>query len=302
MKPRNSMFALLAPLTLAALMTGGCDRSREATPASTTETPPVATATPPPDTAAADEARAAELAAKEQELEEREYALKQKELEQELARREQEAAAEAAAATAAAKAAKASAAKKTPVKETPAAAPSPPPPAPPSPIVVPAGTQLAIELTSDVSTKTAAVGNRVQGRLTSDVVVDGRRAAQAGASVSGVVTQVVSGSSKIGGTPTLGLAFDSLVVANGENVPISARLVQQGKSETGKDTAKIVGGAAAGAIIGHQIDHKKGSVIGGIIGGAAGTAAAQKTGSEVVLPAGTVVSVATETSFQVDVR
>jgi len=63
-----------------------------------------------------------------------------------------------------------------------------------------------------------------------------------------------------------------------------------------------VGGAAAGAIIGHQIDHKKGSVIGGIIGGAAGTAAAQKTGSEVILPAGTVVSVATETSFQVDVR
>ena len=58
-------------------------------------------------------------------------------------------------------------------------------------------------------------------------------------------------------------------------------------SDTGKDTAKILGTAAAGAIIGHQVNHKNGSVVGGILGGAAGTAVAANTGGEVSLPAGT---------------
>jgi hypothetical protein len=133
--------------------------------------------------------------------------------------------------------------------------------------------------------------------LASDLVVDGRRAAKAGATVRGSVTKVVSGSKHVGGVPTLALSFQTLV-ANGSTVTISAPYSQQGKSETGKDTAKIVGGAAAGAIIGHQIDSDKGSVIGGILGGAAGTAAAHKTGGEVTIPAGQVLTVATGSSFE----
>jgi hypothetical protein len=164
---------------------------------------------------------------------------------------------------------------------------------------VPAGTTLAVELTTPLTTKTNLVGDRVQGRLASDLVVDGRRAAKAGATVQGSVTKIVSGSKKVGGTPMIGLTFDSLVAANGATVTIAAPYSQQGKSETGKDTAKIVGGAAAGAIIGHQIDSDKGSVIGGILGGAAGTAAAHKTGGEVELPAGQVINVATGASFEV---
>jgi Glycine zipper 2TM domain len=130
-------------------------------------------------------------------------------------------------------------------------------------------------------------------------VIGGRRAAKAGASVQGSITQVVSGSKKVGGTPTLGVTFDSLVVASGASVPINAPLTQLGKSETGKDTAKIVGGAAAGAIIGHQVSHKNGAVVGGLLGGAAGTAAAHGTGGEVTLAAGQVVTVATQSSFEV---
>ena len=85
----------------------------------------------------------------------------------------------------------------------------------------------------------------------------------------------------------------------GAPIAIDAQLVQQGSSDTGKDTAKILGTAAAGAIIGHQVNHKNGSVVGGILGGAAGTAVAANTGGEVSLPAGTVVSVALGNSFQV---
>jgi hypothetical protein len=245
---------------------------------------------------AAEEAKVAELAAKEKELAERETALKQKELEAELAKRDAETAA--AAATAATKdaAAKQAAAKKaSAAKATSAAAPKAAPPA--TPILVPAGTQLAVEMITPVSTKTNKVGDSVDARLASDLVVGDRRAAKAGASVHGTITQIISGSKKVGGTATLGITFDSLV-ANGASVSINAPFTQLGKSETGKDTAKIVGGAAAGAIIGHQVSSKNGSVVGGLLGAAAGTAAAKNTGNEVTLAGGQVVTVATQSSFE----
>jgi FKBP-type peptidyl-prolyl cis-trans isomerase len=294
------LFLATAGITLALTACGRSPSATEAVAASTVAATAPADATAATDAAQIEADRAAALAAKEQELAEREAVLKQQEVEAELAKRNAENAAAAAADERARAAASAAAAKKKAAATTAAVAPAVKTVAPPQPIVVPAGTPLAIELTSDVSTKTAKVGDRVQGRLQSDLMVGDRRAASAGAPVQGAVTQVVSGSSKIGGVPTLGLEIDSLVVANGTTVPVSGQLVQQGKSDTGKDTAKILGGAAAGAIIGHQINHKNGSVVGGILGGAAGTAAAQKTGGEVVLAAGTVISVTTASAFQVD--
>ncbi len=91
--------------------------------------------------------------------------------------------------------------------------------------------------------------------------------------------------------PTLGLQFDRLELEGGKDVPVSGEITQTGKSDTGRDTAKIVGGAAAGAILGHQVKGgDKGKVIGGLLGGAIGAVAAQKTGTEVVLSEGTALS------------
>jgi hypothetical protein len=296
-QPPSRAPALLLPLSLALLAMTACGRSPQTEPAAE------ATAQPAPavaETSQAEADRAAALAAKEKEIADREAAVQQREIEQQLAQRAAEAEAEAAAARAARS--KATVVRKQPASPKPAAVaaarPASPPP-PPPPILVPAGTQLAVELTAAVSTKTAQVGNQVQGRLASDLVVGGRRAAAAGSPVQGTVTQVVSGSRKVGGTPTLGIAFDSLTVSGSAPIAINAQLVQQGTSDTGKDTAKILGTAAAGAIIGHQVNHKNGSVVGGILGGAAGTAVAANTGGEVSLPAGTVVSVALGNSFQV---
>jgi hypothetical protein len=296
--------------TLAVLAIAGCgkapapaaseataDTAATAQPADAAAAAAAATA----DAAAADAARAAELAAREKEVADREAAVKQQEIEAELARRTAESEQQAAAARAAA--AKKQAAKKAPPATVASAQPQPqskaPPPAPPPPIVVPAGTPLAIEIVSPVSTKTAVVGNAVQGRLASDLVVGGRRAAAAGSAVSGTVTSVVSGSKKIGGTPTLGITFNSLAPDSGAPIAISARLLQQGKSDTGKDTAKVLGTTAAGAIIGHQVSHKNGAVVGGILGGAGGLAIAQNTGGEVSLAAGTVVSAPLDGAVQV---
>lgn len=163
---------------------------------------------------------------------------------------------------------------------------------------MPAGTPLSITVTSAVSTKTAAVGNRIQGQLASDVVVGGRRAAAAGTPVSGVITQVVSGSKKIGGTPVLAVNFDTLDLG-GRAIAIGAPLSVQGKSDTAKDTAKVIGTGAAGAVIGHQISHKNGAIVGGILGTAGGLAIAQKTGGEVEIASGTVVNVTLTNGFEV---
>lgn len=307
-KPVHTL-ALILPLALAAAVTAGCGKTsgpaQDAADAAqpSAAQPSAATTTPPPDAAAsqAEADREAQIAAKEKELAEREAYVKQKELEAELARRDAENAAAAAAAAKTAANKSAAASRSASSAKTPAvAAATPAQPPPPPPIVVPAGTGISVALASETGTKTAKVGDPVEGRLAADLVVDGRRAAAAGAPVRGSVTKVVSGSSKVGGTPTLAIRFDSLVAASGANVVINAAYKQQGTSDTAKDTAKIVGGAAAGAIIGHQVSHKHGSVVGGVLGGAAGTAIAQGTGGEVTLPAGTVVNVTTGSAFQVD--
>ncbi|HEU0225660.1 MAG TPA: glycine zipper 2TM domain-containing protein [Steroidobacteraceae bacterium] len=218
----------------------------------------------------------AELKAKEEELARREAELALKEKEQELARREADLA----------KATSRPAAK----KPAPAPAPAPQVAAGPKQYTVPAGTSISVELPAAISSKTARVGDRVSAYLTSDLVVDGKVLARAGGLLQGSVSSVVSGSQRIGGTPELGLRFDNLTLADGNDTPVNGTVTQVAeKSDTARDTAKIVGGAAAGAVIGHQVDGDKGKIIGGLLGAAAGAAAAKKTGTEVELPAGTVL-------------
>ncbi len=252
------------------------------------ETPELASSMDASSAAASEAAatQAAELAAKEAELAEREASLAIKEREADVARREAELAAKEKAARAAPKV---TAAK--PPKQVAQTAPPAVAPVSRAPLVVPSGTQLSIELVNALSTKTATVGDRVDGRLSNDVMVDGKVALAAGTPIQGSVTEVVSGSKKIGGTPTLGIVFDQVDMGDGSTVTFRGKLDQVGKSETARDTAKIAGGAVAGAVIGHQVDGDKGKIIGGILGGAAGALAAKKTGGDVSLEAGTVMAV-----------
>lgn len=259
---------LLLPVAFAALAIAACGKK----PAEET-----AVTTDPAVQAEIDES--AELNAREEELARREAELALKEKEKELADRE-------------AALAKASAPKPAP---KPAASPSSPKPAP-TPVVagpknytVPAGTSVSVQLPAEISTKTAKVGQRFTANLSSDLVVDGKVLAKAGAPVQGSITEVISGSNSIGGKPTLGLTFDNMTFNAGDKA-ISGRVTQvAAKSDKGRDTAKIAGGAVVGGVIGHQVDSDSGKVIGAILGAAAGTAAAKKTGQEVVLPAGTVI-------------
>jgi hypothetical protein len=281
------------PLLLAvaaAFGVAGCTQNKAPAPA-TAETPTAAVASPaaaqsPAATGeAADLAqREAELARRESELVAREAALKPK---NDAGGRPKPVAKPTVTASAARAGHDAASA--------PAAAPVKP--APPAPVVVPAGTPISIALNSDITTKTARVGDPVDAHVTSAVTVDGRTAIPAGTLVRGLVSEVVSGSDRIGGTPTLGLKFDGIELQPGRTVGISGNLHEQGKSDTARDTAKIAGGALLGAIIGKQIGDNKGRLIGGLLGGAAGVAAAKKTGTEVTLPAGTTFTVVLDQSF-----
>lgn len=177
-----------------------------------------------------------------------------------------------------------------PAPAAPPAAPKPPP-APARVVTVPEGTVLALSLATPLSTKTAKVGDTVRATIVEPISVDGRTAIASGTTVAGQVIKVVSGSDKIGGVPTLALYFDRLELPGNVDVPLSGEITQSGKSDTGRDVAKIVGGAAAGAIIGGEVKKgDKGKVIGGLLGGAIGAVAAQKTGTEVQLAEGTALS------------
>ncbi len=287
-----------APFLLAALaafLLAACGKTPETEP-----TAAMPESTEAPVEAPVEEAAPAdELARKAGELDRREAELALKEREAELARREAEL-------TAQSKPAPAAPRRSTPAA-TPAAAPAAAPvavtPAPAAPtgpvhVTVPAGTSMSVQLTSAVTTKTARVGDRVSATLVEDLVVGGRTVARAGALVQGGVTEVVSGSDKVGGVPALAIAFDSLVAANGADARISGRISELGKSDTGRDAAKIAGGALAGAILGNQVGDK-GKIIGGILGAAAGTAIAKRTGTEVELPAGTVLGIVLEAPLEV---
>jgi biotin carboxyl carrier protein len=233
----------------------------------------------------------AEMKTKEEELARREAELALKEKEAELARRE----ADLAKATA-----KPKSSAPRPAATTAAAAPKPAAPSGPRNYRVPAGTSLTAQLPAEISTKTARVGDRVSAYLTNDLVVDGKVIAKAGALLQGSVSQVVSGSNKIGGTPTLGLTFDNLTLADGSDKPVNGTITQAAaKSDAGKDTAKIAGGAIVGAVVGHQVNDDKGALIGGLLGAAGGAVAAKKTGSEVVLPAGTQIGFTLNTPVDV---
>lgn len=286
MSSKNSASpALLLSAVLAALLTAGCGGS---TPPPAAEN--AAAEPPPPDQAAE------ELAVREAELARKEAELNLKLKEQELAQREADLAAKESATKKPATTTKSTATKAA--ATTAAAAPKAAPP-PPKPVVVPAGTKLSAELVTPISSKTNRRGDRVEARVLADVMVDGKRAIPAGTILSGTVTERVSGSKEIGKTPMIGVTFDTLAPDADRAVAMSAGYTMTGKSESGRDTAKIAGGAVAGAVIGHQVDSGSGAVIGGLLGAAAGTAAAKNTGTEVELPAGTTISVTLDNAVEV---
>jgi hypothetical protein len=193
----------------------------------------------------------------------------------------------------------------------PATASTPTTPAPaPSPTTssaasLAAGTSLTAATTAEIRSNKNKVGDTVMAKIANDVKdKSGRVVIPAGSEVALKVTAIKESENKSDTTGTLTLQPTSVTI-NGESYPIAARIDHVGSKLEGRktgagDIAKVGGGAAAGAILGRVIGgSSKGAIIGGVIGGAVGTQRAVETKDrDVVVPAGTSVTLVLDESFR----
>lgn len=195
-----------------------------------------------------------------------------------------------------------------------AAAPAPPPGAPPpaastttaaaaqpvySTLTVSAGTTLVVRVASEISSGSAKAGDRFQGHLDQDLLVQGRLIAARGTRAWGRVAEAKSGTG-MGGEPVLSLQLTDIDV--GGKVVALATDAQTYTAKGKKPARKIVGGAALGAGIGAIVNDGEGAAWGAGIGAVAGTAAAAGSkGNQVAVGAGTALEFHLAQPLSVDV-
>lgn len=170
-----------------------------------------------------------------------------------------------------------------------------PEPAPVAPefeeVVIPASAVIGLQVETTLSSERSRVEDRVDARVTRDVMAEGRVAIPAGSRVIGHVTLVEPGG-KLRERARLGIRFHTVVLAGGLNVPLRTEtIIRESESLSGKSARKIGGAAAGGAILGAILGGGKGAAIGGAAGAGAGTAAVMAGDrTAAALPAGTTLT------------
>ena len=181
------------------------------------------------------------------------------------------------------------------------------PPVPAKPelveVVVPSSSVVGLHVVTSTTSETARVEDRVEARVTRDVLADGRVAIPAGTRVIGDVTLVERGG-KMKDKARLGVRFHTLVLANGNQIPFRSDAIFREGSSPGAESARKIGGAAAGgAILGAIIGGAKGAAIGGAAGAAGGSAVVMAGDrNPATLPAGTIVTVRLSSPVVIDIE
>lgn len=153
------------------------------------------------------------------------------------------------------------------------------PPPPPKPVVLPAGTTLAVKVAQAISTKTAKDGDTFVATTASPISVDGKNVVPAGSRVQGVVVQSKS-PGKFKGEGTLSVKLTALTI-KGISYPINTAPNTSTEKGKGKRSAAMVGGGGAGgALIGGLAGGGKGAAVGAVVGVGAGAAGAGLTGNK----------------------
>ncbi len=137
-------------------------------------------------------------------------------------------------------------------------------------VTVPAGTVLAVRLTTPVASDTSRVEDAVRATLRSPVTIGGVEALPAGAAVLGHVTSAQH-SAKVKGRASIGFRFNTVdLPGDGGREAISTGTITRVAAATKKkDATKIGVGAGAGAVIGGIIGGGSGAAKGAAIGGGA---------------------------------
>jgi type IV secretion system protein VirB10 len=187
----------------------------------------------------------------------------------------------------------------------PVAGTQPAPAAAPARYIVEPGTKILLNLLNAISTRSAAVGDRVYLETAFPVLVSGRIVVPPGSYVTGTITQVKR-AGKVKGRAELFVRFDALTLPNGVTRDFRARAAtldgdQKGKldrdegkikgdSDKAGDLGKVATGAGYGAMIGGVADGIKGAGLGAGAGAVAGLAGVLMTrGPDAVLQRGSTM-------------
>jgi hypothetical protein len=189
----------------------------------------------------------------------------------------------------------------------PSSAPAPEAPAPapaPAARVLPAGATFTATTDAEIRSHKNKVGDTVTATVANDVKdAAGHVVIPAGAKVTLAVTAIKESENKGDTTGTLTLKPTAISV-NGSSQPLPASIASvrptlQGRSTNAGDIAKVGAGTAVGAVVGRVLGGStKGAIIGGVLGGAVGAQRAVETKDrDVVLPAGTAVTLTLDNQF-----
>jgi len=151
---------------------------------------------------------------------------------------------------------------------------------------IPVGTEFDVRLQSHLNSGTAKVEDRFDATTLAPFGKNGRVLVPAGSVMRGIVSAVTPAGRGLDRKGSMTLLFDRFTI-DGRTYSIRATVEQALQGEN--DNAKIATGAGVGAILGGILGGFKGALAGILIGGG-GTIAATE-GSDVDLPAGTVLRV-----------
>lgn len=152
-----------------------------------------------------------------------------------------------------------------------------------SPADLPTGTAIRMRLETALSSLRSKEGDGFSGRVTEPVTVNGRTVIPVGSSITGRLLRV-SDPRRIGGSGSMHLLPESVMLPNGKNFLINASVVDtstpskltvddegriKSKGINSGDKVEMVAGTGTGAIIGTIAGGGKGLLIGSMIGGGA---------------------------------
>jgi type IV secretory pathway VirB10-like protein len=140
-------------------------------------------------------------------------------------------------------------------------------------LILPASSVIGLQLESTLSSERARLEDRIDARVTRDVLAAGRVAIPAGSRVLGSVTFIERGG-KVKERARLGVRFHTLILGDGSEVALQTEAIYRDGDSPAGDSAKKIGVAAVGgAILGGILGGKKGAAIGAATGAGGGTAA-----------------------------
>jgi hypothetical protein len=160
----------------------------------------------------------------------------------------------------------------------------------PQPLILPAGTAIAVVTSGPISSASSEPNQVFQATVAHPIVLGSKTVIPTGTPVAIKILES-SSAGKIKGEGTLSLTL-AAVQLRGQMHPVAASSVTQTSKGRGGRSAKVIGGTgAAGALIGGIAGGGKGAAIGALAGAGAGTAGAAMTGKrDVEIPAETLLS------------